>query len=198
MACVEVTTTPVSTTATGLPSSTTSAMAPPVTTTSGTTTIPTSVLTTTACRKDMAIVGRQYVKAVQYSTQPITGTRNTDLTNATSQGISFPDDLSFVGLRDPDDAPLYNTTIFFNEPGVDSLGSFSVNSPSNVAQVALQFYEASQPNKLVPLRSDRPDQPLTVVSDPSRLPPRITDGLPQLNSPLIAIRVIILTTTDNR
>jgi hypothetical protein len=197
------TTTAAGSTITGAQSTATStraATAPstPTTPTSGTTVVPTSVATTTACQKDMATVGGQYVSTVSYTIAPVTSTNNADLTNDTSSGITFPQDVS--GVLDSNNQPLYVIVINFNSPGVDSLGSVSVKSKpgSNVNQFALEFFVQSAPNQPYTFSPDFANQPLYINSTVSDSTPSI-NSFPenQMPSPISGIRFIVLSTTDS-
>lgn len=170
--------------------------APP---TSGTTVVPTSVATTTVCQKDMATVGGQYVSAVTYSVQPVTGTNNDDLTSTTGNGIAFPTVPGATdGVLDNTNKPLYEITITFNPSGVDSLGSITSNPRSNVDKFAVQFFVPSNPNQPVPVTPELADQPLSVVSTTSASGPTIADLPSQLPSPISGIRIVILSTNDKQ
>lgn len=208
IACVEVSTTTVGTTpertmappteptpgttaSQGTPSAT---PAPP---TSGTTTVPTSVTTTTVCQKDMAVVGGQYVSSVTYSVPPVDGTNNDDLTSTTSNGITFTPVSGITGLFDDNNQPLYQITITFNQAGVDSLGSITVNPTSNVNRFAVQFFTQSNPNQPVTLAPELADKPVELTSTIINSRPAIVDFPSQLPSPIGAIRILILSTSDN-
>lgn len=199
IACVEVSTTTVGSTSgsTATPArvpiteeTTSVTPAPP---TSGTTTVPTSVTTTTVCQKDMAVVGGQYVSSVTYSVQPVDGTNNDDLTSTTSNGITFTPVSGVTGLFDGNNQPLYQITITFHQAGVDSLGSITVNPTSNVNRFAVQFFTQSNPNQPVTLA----DKPVELTSTIINSRPAIVDFPSQLPSPISAIRIIILSTSDN-
>ena len=173
----------------------------PEVTTSGTTVAPTSVATTTPCQKNMAIVGEQYVSSISYTTQPITGTINTDLTADKSNGITFPQQPAVSGFTDSSNQPLYVITFNFNAPGVASLGSVAVKptSDSNVNQFTVEFYALSNPSVPVPLNADSGDTtPLYFTSALKGTIPSI-DSFPEsyVPSPLIGIRFIVASTTDN-
>ena len=207
IACVEVSTTTVGT----APGSTTAALSqtavPVVTTvesvstpappTSGTTTVPTSVTTTTVCQKDMAVVGGQYVSSVTYSVQPVDGTNNDDLTNTASNGITLTSVSGVTGLFDANNQPLYQITITFNRAGVDSLGSITSSPTSNVNRFAVLFFTQSNPNQPVTLAPELADQPVEVISTIINSRPSIVDFPAQLPSPISAIRILILSTTNN-
>lgn len=170
--------------------------APP---TSGTTVVPTSVATTTVCQKDMATVGGQYVSSVTYSVQPVTGTNNDDLTSTTGNGIAFPTVSGATdGVLDNTNKPIYQITITFNQPGVDSLGSITSNPNSNVDKFAVQFFVPSNPNQPVPVTPELADQPLSVVSTTSASGPSIANLPSQLPSPISGIRIVILSTNDDQ
>jgi hypothetical protein len=170
----------------------------PVIPTSGTTVVPTSVATTTACRKDMATVDGQYVSTVSYTIAPVTGTNIADLTNGTSNGITFPQGGS--ALLDSNNQPQYIIVLNFNSPGVDSLGSVLVKPKpgSNVNQFAVEFFVPSAPNQPYTFSPDFANQPLYVNSTVDNSSPSI-DSFPenQMPSPLSGIRFIVLSTTDN-
>lgn len=207
IACVEVSTTTVGTTpgsttpvsATTAPPAVTGAesgvtVAPP---TSGTTTVPTSVTTTTVCQKDMAVVGGQYVSSVTYSVSPVDGTNNDDLTNTASNGITFTPVSGVTGLFDANNQPLYQVTITFNRAGVDSLGSITSSPTSNVNRFAVLFFTQSNPNQPVTLAPELADKPVELISTIINSRPSIVDFPAQLPSPISAIRILILSTTDN-
>ncbi len=209
IACVEVSTTTVGT----APGSTTAALSqtavPVVTTvesvstpappTSGTTTVPTSVTTTTVCQKDMAVVGGQYVSSVTYSVSPVDGTNNDDLTNTASNGITFtPVSSPVSNLFDANNQPLYQITITFNRAGVDSLGSITSSPTSNVNRFAVLFFTQSNPNQPVTLAPELADKPVELISTIINSRPAIVDFPAQLPSPISAIRILILSTSDNQ
>lgn len=205
IACVEVSTTTVgSTPGSTLPpvgattlGATTSEGATTPPSTSGTTTVPTSVTTTTVCQKDMAVVGGQYVSSVTYSVPPVDGTNDDDLTSITSNGISFTPVSGTTGLIDDNNQPLYQITITFNQAGVDSLGSITVNPTSNVRQFAVQFFTQANPNQPVTLAPELADKPVELTSTIINSRPAIVDFPSQLPSPISAIRLLILSTSDN-
>ena len=196
IACVEVTTTTTGTTpgststplSTTVPTtlSTTSSTAPP--TTSGTTVLPTTVQTTPICQKNMAVVGGPYVSSVAYTVSPSSG-NNVDLTSTTGNGITFPSVPKTTGLLDQNNQPVYKVTIIFNPAGADSLGSVIVNPGTNVNKFSIQFVVPNQPPDTNPLYLNSTiinSQP-SIVSFPSQVP-----------SPLSAIRIGVLSTTDNQ
>ena len=210
IACVEVTTT----TTTPASTSTSSASVPPTTgtvggtqgapttpppPTSGTTVVPTSVATTTVCQKDMATIGGQYVSSVTYAVSPVDGTNNAELTSVTGNGIDFPSVPGTIdGVLDSTNKPIYQITITFNQPGVDSLGSITVNPNSNVDRFAVQFFVPSNPNQPVPISAELADQPLSVQSTTSAGRTSILNLPSQLPSPISGIRIVILSTNDNQ
>ena len=161
--------------------------------------MPTSVATTSGCQKDMATVGGQYVSSVTFTTAPVANTNPTDLTNPTSNGITFPQQPVTSGMVDQNKQPLYTIDIKFNAPGVNSLGSVAVNptTNNNVNSFAVEFFTESAPNQPVTLSSFT-TQPLVYNSI-------LTSGQPVINtfpssqvpSPLIGIRFIVLSTSDN-
>ena len=211
IACVEVTTTTTGTTpgstgttagstapSSGAPATeaaATSTVAPP---TSGTTVVPTSVSTTTVCQKDMAVVGGQYVSSVNYpSAQPVDRTNSDDLTSTSGNGIDFAPVPGTTGLVDDKNEPLYQVTIKFNEPGVDSLGSITVNPNSNVNKFAVQFFVASNPDQPVTAAPELGGKPLSLSSTVIGSRASIVDLPSQVPSPLSAIRIVVLSTKDN-
>jgi hypothetical protein len=146
----------------------------------------------------MAVVGGQYVSSVNYpSAQPVAGTKTDDLTSSTGNGITFASVSGTTGLVDDKNEPLYQVTIKFNEPGVDSLGSITVNPASNVDKVAVQFYVASSPNQPVTVATELGDKPLSFSSTVVGSRATIADLPSQLPSPLSAIRIVVLSTKDN-
>lgn len=205
VACVEPTTTTVGTTTfeettatSTTPETTTEIETTSVSPTSGTTTIPTSVTATTACQKDMAFVGGQYVSSVDFSVEPEQETDTSLLTSVSGDGIDFPTSPEFDGVLDENHEPQYQVTLRFNQPGVDSLGSITVNALSNVDQIAVRFYAASQPNMLVRTGNDEANEVLTVVSNIEQQPPSVNNLPSNLPSPIIGIRVLVLSTKDNQ
>ena len=146
----------------------------------------------------MAVVGGQYVSSVNYpSAQPVAGTNSDDLTTTTGNGITFAPVPGTTGLVDEKNAPLYHVTIKFNEPGVDSLGSITVNPASNVDKFAVQFFVASNPNQPVTASPESGDKPLSFSSTVIGSRASIVDLPSQLPSPLSAIRIVVLSTKDN-
>jgi hypothetical protein len=146
----------------------------------------------------MAIVGGQYVSSVTYTTQPIAGTKDTALTSATSNGISFPQPpTGSNGLLNDKNQPLYTIVINFNNAGVNSLGSVAVNptTDSNVNQFAIQFYVPSSPNQPY---TDFANRPVYLNSSIGSQP--TIDSFPsqQVPSPLSGILFIVLSTTDSQ
>lgn len=204
IACVEVTTTTASTAAGSTPSEvqtvppgeTVPYTVPP---SSGTTVTPTSVATTTVCQKDMAIVGGQYVSSVVYSVAPVEGTNNNDLTNPSSNGVTFPEVENFNGVLDSNNNSVYEITITLKESGVDSVGSITLNpsSETNVNEFAVQFFASSNPNQLVAVSAEKPNQPVTLFSKNINSHPTIDNIPSQMPSPLSAIRLLVRSTNDN-
>jgi hypothetical protein len=148
----------------------------------------------------MGIVGGQYVSNVAYTTQPISGTNDADLTSDTNNGISFPQPpTGSNGLLDNQNQPLYTILINFNQPGVDSLGSVTVKPKpnSNVNQFGVQFYVASSPNQPYTLSTGSANQPLYLKSSIGSQPSITSFPPEQVPSPLIGIRIIVLSTTDS-
>lgn len=205
VACVEVTTTttstiPASTTTTTEAVTTTAgattgaAVVTTETTTSGTTTLPTSVTTTTACQKSMAEVGGAYVQSVTYSVSPVAGTKDSDLTDKNGNGVSFEPVSNVEGVLDERKEPIYVITIRFYESGVDSIGSIALGSKTNVDKFAVQFIQSGS-NEPVTVA---PNQPLYINSIVKDSVVTIPDFPPQVPSPLIAIRIVVLSTKDDK
>lgn len=146
----------------------------------------------------MALVGGQYVSSVSYpSAQPVAGTNNDDLTSTTGNGITFAPVSGTTGLVDDKNAPLYQFIIKFNEPGVDSLGSITVSTPSNVDQIALQIFVASNPNQPVTASPESGGKPLSFISTVIGSRASIVDLPSQLPSPISAILIVVRSTKDN-
>ena len=146
----------------------------------------------------MAVVGGQYVSSVNYpSAQPVAGTNTDDLTSPTGNGITFAPVPGTTGLFDDKKQPLYQVTIKFNEPGVDSLGSITLNPASNVDKFAVQFFVASNPNQPVTAAPELGDKPLSFTSTITGSRPSIGDLPSKVPSPLSAIRIVVLSTNDN-
>lgn len=166
----------------------------PVAPISGTTTMPTSVQTTSICQKEMAQIGTVYVSSVDYSIQPVTGTDNMDLTKPNGNGINFPSVPNTVGLVDENNKPLYQITLTFNPAGVQSLSSIVVNSDTNVNGFSVEFFDATNPTQPF---SITPDQPVVSNSFVIQNLASIVDFPSQLPSVLSAIRISIISTSDN-
>jgi hypothetical protein len=145
----------------------------------------------------MAVVGGQYVSSVTYSVPPVDGTNKDDLTSTTGNGITFTPVSGVTGLFDQNNQPLYQITITFNRAGVDSLGSITVNPMSNVQQFAVQFFTQSNPDQPVTLAPEFANKPVEVISTIINSRPSIVDFPSQLPSPISAIRILILSTTNN-
>jgi len=198
IACVEVTTTTISTTpqTTGQPLSTTTPSIP-TTPSSGTTIVPTSVQTTTRCKYDMAQVDSVYVSSVIYSIEPLGGsTNNVNLTSLDKgDGVTFPSVPGTSGIFDNDNKPLYQITINFNPAGVDSLSSIIVNKESNVNGFSVEYFIPSNPNQLFTIS---PNNPLSSTSLMINSQPSIVDFPSSVPSPLSGILISITSTTDNQ
>jgi hypothetical protein len=195
IACVEVTTTttvttPITTIAPSSPATT-------PTTTSGTTTLPTSVQTTSGCQKQMAQLGTVYVSSVTYSVQPVKGTNNADLTNPTSNGVTFQSVPSTNGLLDTNGQPLYTIDLTFNPAGVNSLSSVLANVGSNVNEFSVEFYGLSNRNQLITSPSGSGTVPVSYSSTYTNSQASIVTFPNNAPSDLSGIRIIILSTTDN-
>ncbi len=206
IACVEVTT-PTTTTPiaiTTAPSSTPTTpiaittASSPTPTTSGTTTIPTSVQTTTNCQKDMAQVNSVYVSSVTYSVQPLQGTNDADLTNTTSNGVTFPQPSGTIGLFDQYNQPIYNIIFTFNPAGVNSLSSIILNEESNVEQFSVEFYGLSNPNQLITYPNEVGNVPISYNSTIIDSQPSIVNFPADAPSDLSGILITILSTINNQ
>lgn len=146
----------------------------------------------------MAVVGGQYVSSVNYpSAQPVDGTKSDDLTSTTGNGITFAPVPGTTGLVDDKNEPLYQVTIKFNEPGVDSLGSITLNPASNVDQFAVQVFVASNPDQPVTAAPELGGKPLSFSSTVIGSRASIVDLPSQVPSPLSAIRIVVLSTEGN-
>jgi len=196
IACVDVTTTTTTTTAT-TPITTTIPFTPSPTT-SGTTTLPTSVQTATTCQKDMAQVGGVYVSSVTYSVQPVPGTNNVDLTNATGNGVTFPQPVGTTGLFDDQtNQPIYSIVFTFNPSGVNSLSSIIANDDSNVQKFSVEFFSLSNPNELITYSTDAGAIPVSYNSTFTNSQATLTNFPEDTPSNLSGILITILSTTDN-
>ncbi len=194
IACVEVTTTTTVTT----PITTTAQTSPTPTTTSGTTTIPASVQTTTSCRREMAEIGSVYVSSVAYSVQPVKGTNNADLTNASANGITFQSVPNTNGLFDTNDQPLYTIDFTFNPAGVNSLSSVVANAGSNVNKFSVEFYGLTNPNQLITYPSGSGVGPISYTSTYTNSQASLTTFPNNAPSDLSGIRISILSTSNNQ
>ena len=183
IACVEVTT-PITTIA-------------PTAITSGTTTTPTSVQTTTKCLREMAEVGTVYVSSVTYSVQPVKGTNNADLTDATSNGVTFQSVPSTNGLFDTNNQPLYTIDLKFNPAGVNSLSSVVANPGSNVDKFSVEFYGLFNPNQLITSPSGPATVPVSYSSTYTNTQASILTFPGNAPSDLSGIRISILSTTKD-
>jgi hypothetical protein len=146
----------------------------------------------------MAVIGGQYVSAVTYSVEPVSGTNNNDLTSTTGSGVTFPSVPGTTGLFGDDKKPLFSITVTFNPAGVDSLGSIAINPASNVDKFSVEFFVASNPSKPVPVAPELADTPLSVTSTIKDSRPSIAELPSQVPSPLSGIRITVLSTTDNK
>jgi hypothetical protein len=164
------------------------------TTTSGTTTAPTSVTTTTVCQKSMAEVGGAYVQSVTYSVSPVAGTKDSDLTDKNSNGVTLEQAPNADGVLNEGKEPIYTITLRFNEPGVDSVGSIALGEKTNVDKFAVQFIEAGS-NQPVTVA---PNQPLYINSNIQNSVATISDFPSQVPTPLSAVRIVVLSTKDNK
>jgi hypothetical protein len=192
IACVQVTTTTTTT-----PVTATTPLSP-TPTTSGTTTLPTSVQTTTNCQRDMAQVGSVYVSSVIYSVPPIQGTNDADLTNTTSNGVTFPQPSGTTGLFDQNNQPIYNVTLTFNPAGVNSLSSIILNEDSNVEQFSVEFYGLSNPNQLITYPNEVGNIPVSYNSTIINSQPSIVNFPTDAPSDLSGILITILSTINNQ
>ena len=146
----------------------------------------------------MAVIGGQYVSSVTYSVQPVSGTNDNDLTSTTGSGITFSPKEGTEGLFDKNDKPIYDVTLTFRTPGVDSLGSITVNPKSNVDKFSVEFFVPSNPNEPVTASTESADK-LTVTSSTSDSSSAAIVRLPsQVPSPLSGIRITVLSTTDKK
>jgi hypothetical protein len=190
---VKVTTTTIGTT----PASTTT---PSVTTaiTSGTTVAPTSVQTTTICQKSMAQIGGVFVASDTYSVEPVSGTNKPDLTNPTSNGITFPAVPGTNGIFDQNNNPVYNITLIFNPSGANSISSIVVNPDSNVNEFGVEFFVSSIPNQSSTTTPQSTNVPTFFTSTMVNSQPSLVNFPSDLLSPLSGIRITILSTTNNQ
>ncbi len=187
IACVEVTTTPIT-------PITTAALSSTPQTTTGTTTLPTTVQTTTVCQKDMANVGGVYVSSVQFSPPLVPESNDADLTSPTSNGITFQS--SSTGLFDQYNQPLYTIILTFNPSGVNSLSSVIANGASNVKQFSVEFFGLSNPSQLLTVPSDIIPVSYNSTFINSQL--LIASLPPDAPSELSGIRISILSTVNDQ
>ena len=143
----------------------------------------------------MAEVGRVYVSSVSYSLPHVNETSDLDLTRTTGVGVTFPLLENTTGLYDRNNKPLYQITINFNSAGVDSLSSIIVNSDSNVNQFSVEFFVPTNPNEPVKNSSDLP---LTYTSSIINSQVSIVNFGEDVPSPLIGVRISVLSTTNNQ
>lgn len=146
----------------------------------------------------MAVVGGQYVSSVNYpSAQPVAGTNSDELTNTAGNGITFTAVPGTTGLVDDKKEPLYQITIKFNEPGVDSLGSITVTAASNVVKFGVLIFAATNPDQPVTAAPELGGKPLLFSSTVIGSQATIGDLPSQVPSPVSAIRIVVLETKDN-
>ena len=146
----------------------------------------------------MAQVGGIYVSSVTYSVQPAQGTNDADLTNPTSNGVSFPSVSTPTALFDQPNNPLYTITFTFNPTGANSVGSITINPRSNVNLFNVQFFILSNPNQPFTTSSQLSNIPLSYNSTIVNSQASLVDFPGDLLSPLSGIRISILSTKDNQ
>jgi hypothetical protein len=145
----------------------------------------------------MAQVGTIYVSSVTYSVQPVQGT-NADLTNTTSNGITFPQPSGTTGLFDQNNQPIYNITLTFNPAGVNSFSSIIVNENSNVDQFSVEFFGLSNPNQLITYPTGVGNIPVSYNSTIINSQPSIVYFPADAPSDLSGILITILSTINNQ
>lgn len=143
----------------------------------------------------MTQVGSIHVDNVTYSVQPLEETNDNDLTNTSTNGISFPSVPNIEGLYDINNQPIYQITFNFNPPGVHSLSSVIVNAESNVIQFSITFFTVSNPYE--PYRNSHGDVLSYKSTTNSNSQASIVNFPSEVPSPLSAIRIAILSTTDD-
>jgi hypothetical protein len=143
----------------------------------------------------MAQVGGVYVSSVTYSVQPVQGINDVDLTNTTSNGVTFPS--SITGLFDQNNQPIYNITLTFNPAGVNSLSSIIVNAESNVEQFSVEFFGLSNPNQLMTYPTGVGNIPVSYNSTIINSQPSIVNFPADEPSDLSGILITILSTINN-
>jgi hypothetical protein len=145
----------------------------------------------------MAQLGTVYVSSVTYSVQPVQGTNNADLTNPTSNGVTFQSVSDINGLFDTNGQPLYTIDLTFNPAGVNSLSSVFVNAGSNVYKFSVEFYGLSNPNQLITSPSVSGTVPVSYSSTYTNSQASIATFPDNAPSDLSGMRISILSTTDN-
>jgi hypothetical protein len=145
----------------------------------------------------MAQVGTVYVSSITYSVQPVQGTNNADLTNPTSNGVTFQSVPDINGLFDTNGQPLYTIDLIFNPAGVNSLSSIFANAGSNVNGFSVEFYGLSHPNQLITSLSVSGTVPVSYSSTYANSQASIATFPNNAPSDLSGIRISILSTTDN-
>jgi len=128
----------------------------------------------------MAEVGRVYVSSVSYSLPHVNETSDLDLTRTTGVGVTFPLLENTTGLYDRNNKPLYQITI---------------NCDSNVNQFSVEFFVPTNPNEPVKNSSDLP---LTYTSSIINSQVSIVNFGEDVPSPLIGVRISVLSTTNNQ
>ena len=164
---------------------------------SGTTTLPTSVQSTTNCEREMAQIGTVYVSSVAFSIQPVKGTSNADLTDDTSNGVTFQSVPSTNGLFDTNNQPLYTIDITFNPAGVNSLSSVVANAGSNVNSFSVEFFGLYNPNQLITSPSGSGNVPISYDSTYTNSQALLLSFPNNAPSDLSGIRISILSTTNH-
>jgi hypothetical protein len=160
---------------TAAPTTAAETTASPEVTTSGTTVAPTSVATTSGCKKDMTVVDSGYVSDVSYSTPPVNGSNRADLTSTNGSGISFESTGVTIIMK-------------LKSGGVDSIGSITVNGKSNVNEIRVEIVIAS---------GDSGTSTISVVSTIVNGTVTISQ-LPATSSPILEIRITIVSTNDGQ
>jgi hypothetical protein len=142
----------------------------------------------------MAEVGGAYVQSVTYSVSPVAGTKDSDLTDKNGNGVTLEQVPNTEGVLNERNEPIYTITVRFNEPGVDSVGSIALDDKTNVDKFAIQFIESGS-NEPVTVA---PNQPLYINSIIQNSVATISDFPSQVPAPLSAIRIVVLSTKDNK
>jgi hypothetical protein len=144
----------------------------------------------------MAVIGGQYVSSVVYSGKTAPGTKDADLTNQSSAGITFEKVPGSTGVLDNNGKPLYDVIIKFTAPGVDSVGSVSLKSNSNVDKVVVQLFTVSNPDEPVTVATNLADKTLSLNSKIINSQVTVAD-IPSQFPAIGAIRIAVLSTKDN-